>query len=93
MKEIRKQQGPDEPTFLIPRISFEKLVRETMGNLGQSSLEFRSDALVLFQECADWHIRDFMARAQKVACHRTWVALTPEDVKLVVEDGNDTWTS
>ena len=58
MKEIRKLQGPNAPTFLIPRLSFQKLVREIMTE-GQSSLKFHSDALVVLQECAEWHISDY----------------------------------
>ena len=85
MKEIRKLQGPNAPTFLIPRLSFQKLVREIMTDLGQSSLKFHSDALVVLQECAEWHISDLMARAQKLTSHRKRATLTSEDVKLVME--------
>ena len=85
-REINKLQGPNAPTLLIPRVSFQKLVREIMTHdLGKGSLKFQSDALVVLQECAEWHITDLMAKAVKLTSHRKRVTLTSEDVKLVME--------
>ena len=79
LREIRRYQKCTDT--LIPKLSFQRLVRETAGKI-RADLKFQSTALLALQEAAEAHIVSVFEDANCCAIHARRVTVLPRDIDL-----------
>jgi len=79
LREIRKYQKSVD--FLIPRIAFQRVVREIAQEL-KGDLRFQSPALFALQEAAEAHLVYLFEDVNLLAIHGQRVTIMPKDLKL-----------
>ncbi|CAI4233094.1 unnamed protein product [Auanema sp. JU1783] len=82
LKEIRKYQKTTN--LLIPRLSFQRVVREIANNMSTShELRWQSDAISALQEAAETYLTLLFEDSNLAAIHARRVTLMPRDMQLV----------
>jgi len=79
LREIRKYQRSTET--LIPRIAFQRLVREVTQDR-KADLKFQSSALLALQEGAEAYLVSLFNDSNLCAIHRKRITVTPFDMQL-----------
>ena len=79
LRQIRKYQKSTD--CLIPKLSFQKLVREISQDY-KSDLRFQSTALLALQEGAEAYIVGLMEHTNMCALHANRVTIMPKDMRL-----------
>ena len=79
LREIRKYQKGTE--LLIPKLPFQRLVREIAASL-KSDLRFQSSALMALHEAAEAHLVSVFADANLLAFHAKRVTIMARDIQL-----------
>jgi len=80
LKEIRKYQKTTE--MLIPRIRFQRLVREITQDISVDQLKFQSAALLALQEAAEAYLVGLFEDTNLCAIHAKRVTIMPKDIAL-----------
>ena len=81
LREIRRHQKTTE--LLIPKLSFQRLVREIAQD-AVTDLHFQSSALFALQEAAEAYLIDLLKEANLLAIHANRVTIMPKDLRLAV---------
>ena len=84
LREIRQQQKSTK--MLLPRASFERLVREIMQDMGTETTRIKPEAIDALQQGSEDYIVDLLKHAQKFAVHADRVTLGHDDLKLAIEE-------
>ncbi|KAL0888024.1 hypothetical protein Bca101_012007 [Brassica carinata] len=79
LREIRKYQKSTEP--LIPRLPFERLVKE-IGQSFKAELRFGSSAIDALQEAAETFLVDLFHDTNMFAIHAKRVTIMRNDIML-----------
>ncbi|CAL8088340.1 unnamed protein product [Orchesella dallaii] len=79
MQEIRKYQKSTE--LLIPRLSFQRLVREVCQAF-KSDFRFQAAALAALQEAAEAYLVGLFEDTNLLAIHAKRVTIMPKDIQL-----------
>ena len=79
LKEIRKYQQSTE--FLIPRMPFQRLVREITRDL-KVDLRFQSTAILALQEASEAYLVGLFQDTNLCALHAKRVTIMPKDIQL-----------
>lgn len=79
LRDIRKYQG--SASLLIPRIAFQRLVREVTSDF-KSDLRFQSAALECLQEAAEAYLVGLMEDTNLCAIHAKRVTIMVKDMLL-----------
>lgn len=79
LREIRRYQKTH--TLLIPKLSFQRLVREVAMDF-RNDLRFQSDAIFALQEAAEAFIVRLMEDANLCAIHAKRFTIVPRDMQL-----------
>ena len=94
LREIRKYQTTTDT--LIPKLSFQRLVRETVSNICRSrgipSMRMQSTALLALQVACEDHVVDMFQKSQVAAIHGNRVTIQPKDIHFVQYLGGDSVT-
>lgn len=79
--QIRKYQKNTD--LLIPKVRFQRLVREVAGSYKKSTdLRFQSHALLALQEAAEAFVVSVFEDAMLCAAHARRVTVMPKDIQL-----------
>ena len=85
LREIRKYQTTTNT--LIPKISFQRLVKEIMTNVccvrGLPCMKIQSTALLALHEATEGYVVEMFSKSQVVAIHGKRVTVQLKDVQLV----------
>ena len=81
IREIRRYQKSSE--LLIPRLPFQRLVREIALNI-RGDIRFQSAAISALQEAAEMYIIGHLEDCQSLAIHAKRVMIKPEDSMLAL---------
>ncbi|KAG9394133.1 CenpA [Carpediemonas membranifera] len=81
MREIRRLQANSD--LLIPRLPFQRLVREIAASLGGANLRFSSTALEALQVASETFLTMLMECGNRAAVHGNRVTLMRKDFQLV----------
>lgn len=79
LREIRKYQN--NTNLLIPRVPFQRLVREVTQNC-QVDLKFQSAALLALQEASEAFLVNLFENANLCAIHAKRITIMPKDIQL-----------
>jgi histone H3 len=79
LREIRKYQKQTD--LLLPRLPFQRLVREIAQNC-RTDLRFQASALAALQEAAEAYIQSIFEDAQLCAIHAKRITIQPQDMSL-----------
>jgi histone H3 len=79
LREIRKYQKSTD--VLIPRLPFQRLVREITQDL-KKDLRFQSPALQALQEAGEAYLVGLFEDANLCAIHANRVTIMPKDIQL-----------
>ena len=79
LRQIRKYQKSSD--LLLPKLSFQRLVREITQGL-RGDIRFQSQALLALQEAAEYFLVGLFEDTQALAIHAKRVAIKPEDMRL-----------
>lgn len=79
LREIRKYQKTSD--LLIPRLSFQRLVRELAQDM-HADIRFRAKAIEALQEAAEAFLTQHFEDANLCAIHAKRVTLAPKDLQL-----------
>ena len=94
LREIRKYQTTTDT--LIPKVSFQRLVKETLHNLcrirGMQPMRMQSTALLALQVACEHHLVDMFQKSQMAAIHGNRVTVQPKDIQIVQYFGGETVT-
>lgn len=84
LREIRKYQKSTD--LLIPKLSFQRLVKEITSNLpgARSEYRFQSAAILAIQEAAEAHLILMLENSNLCAIHAHRVTIDPRDIKLAI---------
>jgi len=88
MQEIRKYQKTTE--LLIPRLSFQRLVREVCQQF-KSDFRFQAAALGALQEAAEAYLVGMFEDTNLLAIHARRVTIQPKDIQLARRIRGDTY--
>lgn len=80
LREIRRLQKSTD--LLIPRMSFQRLVREVAQGISPSDLRWQSAALGAMQEAAESYLVRLFEDTNLCAIHAKRVTIMPRDVQL-----------
>jgi len=89
LKNIRKYQKSDR-CLLIPRLNFERLVRELAQDY-KVDLRFQGDALILLQLWMETHLTKLVEEANLCAIHAGRETLLSKDIQLARRIRGDRW--
>ncbi len=82
LREIRRHQK--SWNLLIPKIIFQRLVREiTYNKLKRPDLKFQSTALLALQEASEQYVTELFGDAQHAAVHGKRQTVRPVDIQIV----------
>ena len=81
LREIRRYQK--SYNLLLPRLPFQRLVREICQNMIQKELRFQSTALQALQEAAEAYVVTYFQQAQLAAIHANRVTVQARDFHFV----------
>ena len=84
LREIRKAQKSTRN--LLPRASFERLVREIIQDIGTETTRIKPEAIDALQQGSEDYIVDLLKHAQKFALHADRVTLSHDDLKLAIDE-------
>lgn len=79
IREIRKYQKTTDT--LIPRMSFQRYVREIMGELGPYRIQ--TQALYALQEAAEAYLVEWFEKVNTITCSNKRVTLLVRDVRCL----------
>ena len=79
MREIRRYQKSSE--LLIPKLPFQRLVREIAENF-KTKLSFQSAAIGVLQEAAEEYLINLFEDTNLCAVHAHRVTIMPRDIQL-----------
>lgn len=79
LREIRKYQKSTE--LLIPKLSFQRLVREIIQDQ-HVKLRIQSSALMALQEASEAYLTNLFEDANLCAIHAKRVTIMPKDIQL-----------
>lgn len=84
LQEIRKFQKSTD--LLIPKLCFQRLVREISQKVGRKNFDFRYQAAALFalQEAAEAYLCNLFEDTNLCACHAKRVTILPRDIALAL---------
>jgi histone H3 len=80
LRQIRKLQASTHT--LIPKLAFQRLVREILRNVSKG-MRIQSLAILALQEAAEDYLVRLFADTQQCAIHRKQVTIQPKDMALV----------
>lgn len=80
LREIRKYQR--QTNTLIPKATFQRLVRELCERDIKSCLHFTSTAMLALQEAAEAYLIELLGDSQLCAIHANRVGIQPKDIVL-----------
>ena len=80
LKEIRKYQKTTD--LLLPKLPFQRLVRETMQELGKFAFRIQPQALAALQEASEVYLVALFEDTNLCAIHAKRVTIMPKDMKL-----------
>jgi histone H3/H4 len=83
LRQIRKYQKSTD--VLIPRKSFERLVREIASTMTSDGVRFKKDALRALQEGTEQYLVSLFQDTQKCSLHAKHQTITKSDMKLASE--------
>lgn len=86
LREIRRFQKSTE--FLMPKIPFQRLVRE-IAQAFKADLRFQSTAILALQECAEAYLTGLMEDTNLCAIHGKRVTIMPKDMHLALRIRGD----
>ncbi|RWS20977.1 hypothetical protein B4U80_10637 [Leptotrombidium deliense] len=83
LREIHKYQRSTK--MLIPRSTFQRLVREIVQdiNLGDTTYRMQSSALLALQEASEAYLVQYFEDSMSCAVHAKRVTVMPKDMQLV----------
>ena len=79
LREIRRYQKSSE--LLIPRMPFQRLVRE-IAQVHNSYVRFQSSAILALQESAEAYLVGLLEDSNLCAIHAKRVTIMPKDMQL-----------
>ncbi|MDR3542379.1 MAG: NFYB/HAP3 family transcription factor subunit [Desulfosporosinus sp.] len=79
LRQIRKLQKSTET--LIPRLPFQRLVRETAQDV-KADMRFKASALMAIQEATEAYLTGLFEEANLCAIHAKRVTIMPKDLQL-----------
>ncbi|KAG6861272.1 histone H3.1 [Termitomyces sp. Mi166 len=79
LREIRRYQKSTE--LLIPKLPFQRLVREVAQDFG-NNLRFQTSAISALQEAAEAYLVDLFQDTNLAAIHANRVTIMPRDIAL-----------
>ena len=82
LREIRRYQKSTD--LLIPKLPFQRLVREIMQNI-QNDVRFQNSALMALQEASEAYLVGMLDSANKCATHAKRVTVMPKDLRVTRE--------
>ncbi|RWS23118.1 histone H3.3-like protein [Leptotrombidium deliense] len=82
LREIRRYQKTVEN--LIPRLPFQRLVREITQGLSVENIRFQTAALMALQEAAEAYIVNLFENTNLLAIHARRVTIMPKDMLLAL---------
>ncbi|CAL8138784.1 unnamed protein product [Orchesella dallaii] len=80
IQQIRRYQRSTE--LLIPRLSFQRLVRQVTQDSLDKKLKFKAAALEALQEAAEYHIVSLFEDTNLLAIHSKRITIMPKDIHL-----------
>jgi histone H3 len=81
LREIRQYQR--STNLLIPKTSFQRLVREVCQvELQKANMRFTSGALMATQEAAEAYLAGLFEDTNLCAIHAKRITITPKDIQL-----------
>lgn len=81
LREIRKYQK--STNLLIPKLPFQRLVREIVQNVFNSGLRFKGTAMQALQEATEAYLVSLFEDANLAAIHAKRVTVYENDIDLV----------
>lgn len=82
LRQIRKYQK--STNLLIPKLPFQRLVREVTYDLGGSNVRFGASALLALQEASEAYLVNLLEDSNLAAIHARRVTLFPKDVDFTL---------
>ncbi|RWS30907.1 histone H3 variant-like protein [Leptotrombidium deliense] len=82
LREIRRYQKSVEN--LIPRMPFQRLVREITQSLSVENIRYQTAALMALQEAAEAYIVNLFENTNLLAIHARRVTIMPRDMQLAL---------
>lgn len=76
------EQEEDDTKFSIPKLPFQRLVREIAQDYS-TDLRFKPEAMDALQEVAEQYLIKLFQDTQRCACHGKRETITPSDMQLV----------
>lgn len=80
LREIRRYQKSTE--LLIPRLPFQRFVKEVIQEVANPDLRMRADALEALREAAEAHLVKTLEDGNRLAIHARRVTIRPSDMQL-----------
>ena len=81
LREIRRYQK--SYNLLLPRLPFQRLVREICQDMTKKELRFQSTALQALQEAAEAYVVTYFQQAQLAAIHAHRITVQAHDFHIV----------
>lgn len=79
LREIRRYQKSTD--LLIPRLPFQRLVREIAQEL-KNNLRFQGSAILTLQEAAESYMTELFTDSQLLAIHGNRIGIKSKDIQL-----------
>lgn len=80
LREIRRYQKSTE--LLMPKLPFQRLVREITQDFHTDGKHFQRDALIALQEASEAYIAEVFSKTNECAIHNKRVTVSARDMKL-----------
>ena len=93
LREIRKYQYQTSTDTLIPKLSFQRLVKEVMENECREReipvKKVTSECLLALQCSTEQYVTELFRQSQRAAVHGKRITVQPEDMEIVIDFRGD----